>query len=87
MCNKKNAPKRGDTKYDPSYKFYFIYTDIFHNVNEIIKWADMEKSGYDTTWLNGGFGEKGIGLTGRITINPGISKGGQILITSDVSRI
>ena len=32
-------------------------------------------------------GKQGSGLPGRITGKPSISKGGQIVITSDVSRI
>ena len=58
-----------------------------YNANAITKWAELEKSCDETTWVHGGFGEKGSGLTGRITGKPGISKGGQIVITSDVSRI
>ena len=87
LWNNKDAPKRGDTNYDPDYKFDFIYKAIFHNVNAITKWADLEQLCDDTTWGHGGFGEKVSGLTGRITVKPGISKGGQIMITSDVGRI
>ena len=99
LCNNKDAPKRSDKKYGPAYKFDLIYKAIAHNVNVITKWADLDQSGDKTTWGHVGFGEKGSGLTGRIigkqgsglpgriTGKPSISKGGQIVITSDVSRI
>ena len=74
--NNKDAPKCGDTNYYPAYKFDFIYKAIVHNVNAIKKRADLEQSGDETTWRHGGFGEKGSGLTGRITGKPGMSKGG-----------
>ena len=85
LCNNKDAPNCGDTNYDPDYKFGFIYKSIFHNLNVITKWGDLDQSGDKTTWAHGGFGEKWIGLTCSITVKPGISKGGQIVITSYVS--
>ena len=87
LCNNKDAPKRGDTNYDPAYKFDFIYKAIVHNLNSITKWAELDQSGNETKWGHGGFGEKVSGLTGHITGKPGISKGGQIAITGAVSRI
>ena len=82
--NNKDARKIGDTNYDPDYKFDFIYKAIVHNVNAITKWANLDQLGEETTWGNGGFGERGSGITGCITRKPGISKGVQIFITSDV---
>ena len=87
LYNNKDAPKRSDTNYNPYYKFSFIYMDIVHNINAITQWVDLDQSGDNTTCVHGGFGEKGSGLTGRITGKPGISKGDQIMITSDVSII
>ena len=45
LCNNKDAPKRGDTNYEPAYKFYFIYKAIVQNVNAITKWSDLDQSG------------------------------------------
>ena len=87
LYNNKDAPKRGDTNYNPDYKFGFIYMYIVHNINAITQWVDLDQSGDNNTCVHGGFGEKGSGLTGRITGKPGISKGDQIMITSDVSII
>ena len=60
---------------------------IVHNVNTITKWAGLEQSGYETTWVHGGFGEKVSGITGLITLKPDRSKGGQIFTTINVNRI
>ena len=87
LVTTKDAPKSGDTNYKPDYKFDLIYKAIFRNVNTIIKWSDLDQSGDKTTWGHGGFDEKGSGLTGRITGKPGISKSGQIILTSLVITI
>ena len=49
-----------------------------------LTWSNQVKR---PTWGHGGFGEKGIGLTGRITGKPDIRKGVQIVNKSGVSRI
>ena len=87
LCNNKDALKRRDTSFDPAYKFDLIYKAIVHNVNAITKWSNLEQSGDKTTWGHGVFVEKGSGLTVCITVKPGIIKGGQIVITSDVNII
>ena len=69
LYNNKDAPKRSDTNYNPYYKFSFIYMDIVHNINAITQWVDLDQSSDNTTCIHGGFGEKGSGLTGRITGN------------------
>ena len=43
FCNNKDAPKRGDTNYDPYYKFDLFYKAIIHNVNAIRKWSDLDQ--------------------------------------------
>ena len=35
LYNNKDAPKHGDTNYDPDYRFEFVYKAIVHNVNAI----------------------------------------------------
>ena len=49
LCNNKDAPKRGDTNYDPDYNLYFAYKAIVHTFNDITKWDDLEQSGGETT--------------------------------------
>ena len=58
MYNNNDAPKHGDTNYDPDYKFEFIYKAIVHNVNAIKKWANLKQSGDKTKCGHGSFGEK-----------------------------
>jgi uncharacterized membrane protein len=43
--------------------------------------------GDETSWGHQGFGEAGSGVVGQILGKPGISKGGQTVIISDVDRI
>ena len=54
LYNNKDAPKRGDTNYNPDYKFGFIYMYIVHNINAITQWVDLDQSGDDV------FGEKEV---------------------------
>jgi hypothetical protein len=43
--------------------------------------------GDETTWGHQGFGEAGSGVVGQILGKPGVSKGGQTVVVSDVDRI
>ena len=81
------CPKRGELGYDPAYRFYFIFKKLVHNVNCISKHAESDQCGDETTWGHGGFGEVDSGLVGRIMGKPGVSKGGQIVMVSDVNRM
>ena len=63
-----------------------IYNTIIKNTNAITEAADLDQFGDETTWGHGGYGESGTGLVGRIMGKPGISKGGHIIITSDINR-
>ena len=87
LCNNQAAPKRGMEGYDPAYKYDMLWYVLFANVNAISKHAELDLCGDETTWGHGGFGEAGSGLVGRIMGKPGISKGGQIVMISDVNRI
>jgi hypothetical protein len=87
LCNNDGVPKRGEEGYDPAYKYDMLWEALFANVNAITKHAELDLCGDETTWGHGGFGEAGSGLVGRIMGKPGISKGGQIVMISDVNRI
>lgn len=87
LCNNQEVPKKGQDGYDPSFKFDLIWKVLFHNINAISKYADLDYTGDETTWATGSFGEPGAGLTGRIKGKPGVSKGGQTVMVSDVHRI
>ena len=87
LCNNDAAVKdKKDPAYNPAYKYNFIYDVIINNLNSIIKYADLDLCGNETTWGHGGFAEAGTGLVGRIMGKPGVTKGGQIVMVTDVSR-
>ena len=87
LNNNTLSPKHGQPGYDPAYKFDMLYKTLVHNVNAITKTAALDLCGDETTWGHGGYGEAGSGLCGRITGKPGITKGGQIVILSDVGSV
>ena len=87
LCDNKACPKQGEAGYDPAYKFDYIWKTIVHNVNAISKTADLDLCGDETSYATGSYGEKGSGLVGRIQNKPGVSKGGQIVLVSDVQRV
>ena len=76
------AKKKGDENYDPAYKYDFIWKVLFYNINTITKEADLDLCGDETSWAHSGFSD----VTGRILKKPRVSKGGQTVIVSDVSR-
>ena len=87
LCNNDTAPKRGEDKYDPAYKFDLIYKMITSDVNNIANHACLDLTGDETTWGHAGYGKTGSGITGRIMNKPGILKGGQIVNISDTNII
>ena len=86
LFNNDTAPKRGEAGYNPAYKLDMIYNTIIKNTNAITDAADLDQCGDETTWGHGGYGEAGSGLVERIMGKMGISKGGHIVITSDINR-
>ena len=87
LCNNQTVAKKGTDEYDPAYKFDYIYKCLIHNVNAISKDADLDLCGDETSWATASYGEHGAGLVGRIMGKPGVSKGGQTVLISDVHRI
>ena len=84
LCKNSDAIKKGQPGYDPTYKYDFLYKTIVHNVNAITKSCGLDMCGDETSWGHQGFGEAGSGVLGQILGKPGISKGGQTVIISDV---
>lgn len=75
--------KKGKPGFNPVYKFDYLYDCLVSNTNSICDRAELDLCGDETTYPFGGFGEAGSGLISRVK-KPGISKGGQIVIISDV---
>ena len=87
LCNNETAPKNGEEGYNPAYKFDMLWNVMVHNVNAIMKDAELDLCGDETTYATGSYGEKGLGIVGRVVGKPGVSKGGQIVMISDVHRV
>jgi hypothetical protein len=86
LCDNHSSPKRGEPNYDPGYKYDLAFKSLVANVNAVSHKAELDICGDETTWAHGGYGEKGSGITGRVKNKP-ISKGGQVVIVSDVHRV
>ena len=56
-------------------------------MNCISKHAELDQCGDETTWGHSGFGEARSGLVGQIMGKPGVLKGGQIVMISEVNRM
>jgi hypothetical protein len=87
LCNNDKAPKRGKVGYDPAYKYDFLYKVIIDNVNALTRKAGSDLTGDETSWGHGGYGETGSGICKKLKGKPGISKGGQTVIVSDLDWI
>ena len=87
LCNNLTAPKRGQPGYDPAYKYDFIYKTIVHNINALTLFAGLDLCGDESTFGFNGWGEYDSGLLSLILNKPGVTRGGQIVLVSDVDRI
>ena len=56
-------------------------------MNCVSKVAETDQCSDETTYSHSGHGEKGSVLVGRVFGKPGVSKGGQIVMISDVNRM
>jgi hypothetical protein len=64
-----------------------LYKRPIHNINWVTKKAGLDQCGDETTWGFGGYGKAGSGLVSRIMGKPGLTKGGQTVIISDVDHL
>eukprot|EP00546_Thalassionema_frauenfeldii_P006872 CAMPEP_0178920386 /NCGR_PEP_ID=MMETSP0786-20121207/14976_1 /TAXON_ID=186022 /ORGANISM="Thalassionema frauenfeldii, Strain CCMP 1798" /LENGTH=96 /DNA_ID=CAMNT_0020594447 /DNA_START=23 /DNA_END=313 /DNA_ORIENTATION=+ len=82
LCVNEISPQRGESNYNPAYKYDLIYSAIVKNTNAISAKADENQVIDETTWGHSGYGETGTGLTGRLQ-NKKEDKGGQIVFIMD----
>ena len=75
------AKKIGGEGYDPCYKYDFIWSTLFYNINIISKSADLDECGDKTSWAHAGYSD----VTGKIFKKPKVNRGGQTVICNDVS--
>ena len=86
LCDNDLSPKKGNTGYDPAYKYDFAFKALIHNCNEMTFQADLDQCGDETTMGHSGYGESGSGLCARVMGKPGITKGMQTVLLADVHR-
>lgn len=87
LCNNLTAKKKGEDGYDPAYKYNYIFDTIVKNVNALSLYACLDLCGDETTFGHQGHGESESGLLKQIKGKPGITKGMQTVIVSDVDWI
>jgi len=87
LCNNLTSPKKGEENYDPVYKYAFIFRTLLHNDNALTLYACPDQCGNKTTFCHQGHGEHGAGLAKYIKNKPGITKGMQMAMISDVDWI
>ena len=87
LCNNLTAKPRGHDEYNPAYKYDFIYDVITHNVNALTLFAGLDLCGDETTFPFNGWGEAASGLFTLVNNKPGVTRGGQMVLISDVDRI
>jgi hypothetical protein len=87
LCDNKDAPKRGTEGYNPAYKYHYLYDTAIQNLNSITAKADDDQCIDETTFPFNGFGEPGAALVGKIMNKPGVTKGAQLVLCTDVNRI
>jgi hypothetical protein len=86
LCDNERAPKRDQPGYDPAYKYDYLFRTIIYNLNAVTKSADLDQCGDETTFAHNGYGEPNSGLLSRVMGKPGVTRGGQIVLLSDVGR-
>ncbi len=64
-------PKKGDAGYDPCAKYDFIYKVLIHNMNYVMRHADLDATIDESTWGFGGY----MGDCGSRLINKPVSRG------------
>lgn len=87
LCNNKEAPKKAEANYNPAYKYDMIFDTIISNVNALTHRACLDLGGDETSIAHGGYGEKGTGILSRVLNKPGLTKGMQIVLVSDIDWI
>jgi hypothetical protein len=86
LNDNRSSPLKGEEGYNPADKFDLLYDVCISNLNELTKKAELDVCADETTWAHNAWGPKDTGLVSRVLGKPGVCKGGQIVIVSDVHR-
>ena len=82
QVNNNNASsKRGESGYDPAYKYDCIYCILFENAIALTRNTELDLAGNETSQTHQRYGERSKSIIKRIPRKPGVSKGGQIVVT------
>jgi len=81
------AKKKGEEGCDPAHKHDYMFDVIVHNVNAMSLFMCQDLCLDETSYAFNGWGELGTGLFGLIVGKPGITRGGQTVLVSDVDKI
>eukprot|EP00957_Ditylum_brightwellii_P103981 7922571-Ditylum_brightwellii.AAC.1 len=87
LCSNDSAKKKEEDGYNSAYKYDYIYDAICHHVNALICIADLDLCRDETTFGHNGYEEAGSDIVGQVRDKPGDTKGGHIILISDVSRV
>ena len=60
---------------------------IIHSINCLKNHVELDLFGDEKSWVTSSYGEAGAGLTGGISNKPGITKGDQKVLVSEVHRM
>jgi len=69
LCDNNYVPKKGQTGYNPAYKYDYAWQCSIHNINAMTCEADSDLCGDETTVGHNAFGETGTGLYTHIEIS------------------
>ena len=87
MCNNHTVAKRGQPRYNLTYKYDYIFKTIIHNVNYLTEKVELDATIKGTLFVTASPGEKDAGVAFPVRGKTGELKGGQTVLITDLHRI
>ena len=87
LCNNITSKKKDEEGYDPACKHDYIFETIINNVNALTLSAALDLCLDETSFGHQSWGKAKSGLLKTMLGKPGITKGMQTVICSDVHWI
>ena len=85
LCDNRDAvTDKNDERYDPAYKIDMMPKILVHNTNFLTKRGSQNITVDESSYGTSNYGP--ANLIGRIMNKPGVTKGGQVVIATDVER-
>ena len=63
LCNNDTVAKRGQSGYNPTYKYNYIFKTIIHYINYLTEKAELDATIDETSFTTASPGEQGAGAT------------------------